>query len=211
VDVVRPIRSDNPSHRNVLPNEPITGRVPYAPEELKPDCNQSLRLVTDRCPSLTVRLHGQVCSEPDVVLLSSGGLVDLAWRARQRRGGTVSVLIRGRQARSPGSTRDANAPGPRHNEVAVLPRPAAGTFESCDSSARTRRPANASCRGMGPGFFFPTNSVAFARAERVCARCPVAAECLAAALEDPSLHGIWGGTSARERQYLRSEEGLGWG
>jgi hypothetical protein len=37
------------------------------PDELKPDCNQSLRLITDRRPSLTVRLHGQVCSEPDVV------------------------------------------------------------------------------------------------------------------------------------------------
>ena len=65
--------------------------------------------------------------------------------------------------------------------------------------------------GMGPGFFFPTNSVAFARAERICAGCPVAAECLATALEDPSLHGIWAGTSTAERQYLRSEEGLGWG
>ena len=179
--------------------------------ELKPDCNQSLRLVTDRRLSLTVRPHGQACSEPDVVLPSSGGSVDLAWRARQRRGGTMPVLIRGRQARSRGSTRDANAPGPRNNEVEVLCPPEAETFGSCDGSSRPGRPAEASCRGMGPGFFFPTNSVAFARAERVCARCPAAAQCLAAALEDPSLHGIWGGTSARERQYLRSEEGLGWG
>jgi hypothetical protein len=28
---------------------------------------------------------------------------------------------------------------------------------------------------------------------------------------DPSLHGNWAGTSAREPQYMRSEEGLGWG
>ena len=180
-------------------------------DELKPDCNQSLRLVTDLRLSLTVRLHGQVCSEPDVVLLSSGGFVDLAWRARQGRGGTMSVLMSGRRANSPGSTRNADAPGPRHNEVEVLPQPGVRPFESCDSSAHPRRPANAACRGMGPGFFFPTNSVAFARAERVCAGCPAAAECLATALEDPSLHGIWAGTSTAERQYLRSEEGLGWG
>jgi WhiB family redox-sensing transcriptional regulator len=123
----------------------------------------------------------------------------------------MPVLIRGRQARSRGSTRDANAHGARNNEVEVLCPPKAETFGSSHGSGRPGRPAKASCRGMGPGFFFPTNSVAFARAERVCARCPAAAQCLAAALEDPSLHGIWGGTSARERQYLRSEEGLGWG
>jgi len=158
-----------------------------------------------------VRLHGQVCFEPDVVLLSSGGLVDLAWRARQKEGRALSVLICGSQASPPGSTRDANAASPRHNEVEVLARPAVGTFESCEWSARTRRPANALCRSMGPGFFFPANSAAFAISESVCGGCPVAAECLATALEDPSLHGIWGGTSAKERQYLRNEEGLGWG
>jgi|GEM_PF-6628245 hypothetical protein len=43
------------------------------PDELKPDCNQSLRLVTDLRLSLTVRLHGQVCSEPDVVLFHRAG------------------------------------------------------------------------------------------------------------------------------------------
>ena len=181
------------------------------PDELKPDCNQSLRLVTDLRLSLTVRLHGQVCSEPDVALLSSGGLVDLAWRARQGRGGTMSLLMSGGRANSPGSTRDANAYGPRHNEIEVLPQPTPGPFESCDSFARPRRPVNAACRGMGPEFFFPTNSASLARAERICAGCPVAAECLATALEDPSLHGIWAGTSTAERQYLRSEEGLGWG
>ncbi len=119
--------------------------------------------------------------------------------------------MRGRRANLPGSTQNADSFGLRHSDAGVLPPPALRRLESCDSIVRPGRPADAACRGMGPDFFFPTSSVSLARAERICARCPVAAECLATALEDPSLHGIWAGTSARERQYLRSEEGLGWG
>jgi len=83
----------------------------------------------------------------------------------------MSVLMSGRRANSPGSTRNADAPGPRHNSVEVLPQPTLGPFESCDSIARPRRPANAACRGMGPSFFFPASNVALARAERICVSC----------------------------------------
>jgi WhiB family transcriptional regulator, redox-sensing transcriptional regulator len=42
-------------------------------------------------------------------------------------------------------------------------------------------------------------------AKAVCARCLVADECLAFALSTPetAVHGIWGGTSGRERRGLR--------
>ena len=123
----------------------------------------------------------------------------------------MSVLMSGGRADPSGSTRGANALGPRHNQAEVVPLLSPEPLEICDSLARPRRPANAACRDMGPELFFPANSAAFARAERFCATCPGAPECLSTALEDQSLHGIWAGTSAKERQYLRSEEGLGWG
>ncbi|MGA2805534.1 MAG: WhiB family transcriptional regulator [Acidimicrobiales bacterium] len=112
---------------------------------------------------------------------------------------------------TPWAPRRTSTNFPRHHELEVLAQAAVRPFESCDSVARPNRPAGAACRGMGPDFFFPTSSVALVRAEQICARCPLADECFATALEDPSLDGIWAGTSSRERQYLRSEEGLGWG
>jgi hypothetical protein len=44
-----------------------------------------------------------------------------------------------------------------------------------------------------------------AEALAVCAGCDVRAECLAAALADPNLVGVWGGTTSRERRELRVE------
>ena len=41
-------------------------------------------------------------------------------------------------------------------------------------------------------------------AKAVCTRCPVAAECLAEAMADPSIVGVWGGTSEKERAKVRS-------
>ena len=108
----------------------------------------------------------------------------------------MSLLMSGGRANSgAGSRRRLTAYGPQHNGIGVYPQPTPGPFESCDSFARPRRPVNAACRGMGPEFFFLTNSASLAREERICAGCPVAAECLATAVEDPSLHGIWAGTS----------------
>ena len=41
-------------------------------------------------------------------------------------------------------------------------------------------------------------------AKAVCARCPVAAECLAEAMADPSIVGVWGGTTETERAKVRA-------
>lgn len=37
-------------------------------------------------------------------------------------------------------------------------------------------------------------------AKAICAECLVQAECLATAMDDPTLVGVWGGTTTRERQ-----------
>jgi WhiB family redox-sensing transcriptional regulator len=59
------------------------------------------------------------------------------------------------------------------------------------------------CAQTDPEIFFPTKGGDPSRAKRVCQACPVRAECLAAAITDPSLEGIWGGLSPRERRAWR--------
>lgn len=41
-------------------------------------------------------------------------------------------------------------------------------------------------------------------ARSICRRCPVKLTCLRYALDDPTLEGIWGGTTTRERKDLRT-------
>lgn len=43
------------------------------------------------------------------------------------------------------------------------------------------------------------------RAKLICARCPVRAQCLEAALVGEERHGIWGGLSPRERRQQLAE------
>jgi WhiB family transcriptional regulator, redox-sensing transcriptional regulator len=64
------------------------------------------------------------------------------------------------------------------------------------------------CRGEDPEIFFPaprnmTTFLQLARAKAVCARCPVAAECLGYALATGQEYGVWGGTSEEERRAMR--------
>lgn len=60
----------------------------------------------------------------------------------------------------------------------------------------------ARCRDAAPGEFFPSDGVGVDRARRVCAECPVKAECLEYALKYRIDHGVWGGCSERERRRL---------
>jgi len=117
----------------------------------------------------------------------------------------------------PMSARRANFPALRRRQRARSPLndvevPSPQALHRLRVATRLLVQGGSECRmsGMGPGFFFPASSVALARGERVCARCSVAAECLVAALEDRRFTEC-GCTSTREREYLRSEEGLGWG
>lgn len=65
--------------------------------------------------------------------------------------------------------------------------------------------ARAVCRGMNPDTFYPPrgDNVGVQRAKKVCADCPVQAECLAYAFDTRQADGVWGGYSAQERRQLR--------
>lgn len=60
--------------------------------------------------------------------------------------------------------------------------------------------AQAACRGLDPNYWFPEKGQSTATAKAICHDCPVRKPCLAFALADPTLAGIWGGTSARQRR-----------
>lgn len=61
----------------------------------------------------------------------------------------------------------------------------------------------AACRGMDPNLFFPGRGEDPGPAKAVCAGCPVRLECLDHALANGEKHGVFGGTSERERRRLR--------
>jgi WhiB family redox-sensing transcriptional regulator len=64
---------------------------------------------------------------------------------------------------------------------------------------------NAICQETDPEAFFPEKGGSTRDAKRVCANCPVRAECLEHALENDARFGIWGGLSERQRRNLRYE------
>lgn len=65
---------------------------------------------------------------------------------------------------------------------------------------------DAACVGTDPDSFFPEPGPGIgednAAAKRVCARCPVRAQCLGYALAHAEPEGIWGGLTAPERRRL---------
>lgn len=64
------------------------------------------------------------------------------------------------------------------------------------------------CLQIGPDLFFPKKGDNTRKAKAVCSRCPVMDECLAYAVADRSLVGIWGGTVERERARIRKYQRL---
>lgn len=58
------------------------------------------------------------------------------------------------------------------------------------------------CRDVDPAVFFPSDGVGVIKAQRICRQCPVSAACLEYALDHHIDHGVWGGTSERERRRL---------
>ena len=64
------------------------------------------------------------------------------------------------------------------------------------------------CLSADPDLFFPISSTGpaerqRARAKTICAGCPVRRECLEFALSHNQIYGIWGGTTAEDRQRER--------
>jgi WhiB family transcriptional regulator, redox-sensing transcriptional regulator len=60
------------------------------------------------------------------------------------------------------------------------------------------------CRGSATRVFFVERGAGSAKEARaICRSCPVEAECLAYALSDPEVAGVWGATTERERRAMR--------
>lgn len=68
--------------------------------------------------------------------------------------------------------------------------------------------AQGNCREGTPSLFFPSDGVGVEVARRVCATCPVKGPCLEYALENGIDHGVWGGTSERERRRIQRRRRL---
>lgn len=64
---------------------------------------------------------------------------------------------------------------------------------------------HSACRGMDPDIFFPDSGhhLLTRAAIETCNTCPVQMECLDYAIKHHLDHGIWGGTSERERVRIR--------
>lgn len=74
---------------------------------------------------------------------------------------------------------------------------------------------SAACKGQFGHLFYPSQSgeresrhdkrIREQQAKRICARCPVTDECLAWALRNHELTGVWGGTTEVERRAMIRE------
>ena len=58
------------------------------------------------------------------------------------------------------------------------------------------------CRDEPPARFFPSDGAGVEDARALCASCPVKEPCLEYALRNRIDHGVWGGTSERERRRI---------
>lgn len=65
---------------------------------------------------------------------------------------------------------------------------------------------DALCQERPTTGFFPEQGERLDDAKATCRACLVQEECLAYALEERIEHGVWGGTSNRERLRLRSRQ-----
>lgn len=68
--------------------------------------------------------------------------------------------------------------------------------------------ARGMCRFEPPATFFPHDGVGVEIAKRVCATCPVKGPCLEFALEHRIDHGVWGGTSEKQRRRILKKRKL---
>jgi WhiB family redox-sensing transcriptional regulator len=62
--------------------------------------------------------------------------------------------------------------------------------------------AQGNCADKPPSLFFPSDGVGVEVAKRLCVTCAVRTECLEYALRNRIDHGVWGGTSERERRRI---------
>jgi WhiB family redox-sensing transcriptional regulator len=129
-------------------------------------------------------------------------------RANQLNRETIQGELSGPRVNYPVTMSNHISPDPTNGAVDTFVRFAVACFDSCDLIGRPACQASAACRGMGTEIFFPITGDTVFAATRICSRCPVSSECHSVALADPSLHGIWAGTSVRGREVLRTAFGL---
>jgi WhiB family redox-sensing transcriptional regulator len=91
---------------------------------------------------------------------------------------------------------------PRPHEVAAARRDPrllrAVSERQLDDAWRTR----GACQSVDPETFFPAPSEPADSAVALCRTCEVQGACLAWALEVGDCHGVWGGTTPRERRAM---------
>lgn len=68
--------------------------------------------------------------------------------------------------------------------------------------------ARGNCQEEPPSLFFPSDGVGVDVARQICATCPVKSPCLEYALRNRIDHGVWGGTSERERRRILRQRRL---
>lgn len=64
------------------------------------------------------------------------------------------------------------------------------------------------CRGMDSSIFFPKRGESTKAARYLCSICKDENDCAEYAIVNGLAHGIWGGTSPRERAKIRQDRGL---
>ncbi|WP_067433036.1 WhiB family transcriptional regulator [Nocardioides jensenii] len=62
---------------------------------------------------------------------------------------------------------------------------------------------------QSPELFFAEHPAALAKARELCAACPLAADCLAGALERSEPYGVWGGQIVVDGVIVASKRGRG--
>jgi len=75
------------------------------------------------------------------------------------------------------------------------------------SSGRPGWMDSAACRDLPTALFFPADGDddGAIRAKAVCRSCSVRRPCLAYALPDPNLYGVWGASTADQRRNRRRQ------
>jgi WhiB family transcriptional regulator, redox-sensing transcriptional regulator len=61
------------------------------------------------------------------------------------------------------------------------------------------------CAEKHPSIFFPSDGVGVEKARKICNECPMPTHCLEYALRNRIDHGVWGGTSERQRRRILKE------
>jgi WhiB family redox-sensing transcriptional regulator len=80
-----------------------------------------------------------------------------------------------------------------------------GVRHGADDEGPLAWQADALCAQTDPEAFFPEKGGSTRDAKKICASCPVRAQCLEYALKNDERFGIWGGLSERERRKLRKQ------